>query len=350
MPEWKCDFCPCFPACKRPPFAVQGTACVGRAAVNPISALWRLQCVSSLGTVCALKDPACRWATDREGHRELSGVEASCRNAQHPNSSLKRSLWEVAVSFIGNRIEAGQGCDSGSESAWGCFPMRPSWLFSSLSHPPCCYGTVKTLCCCFLALTKSPQHLTSSLPPPTAPSLQLSAPVLHPIPWAAFVPSVLGSWVDLPGVNSCSAAGIDLVTREGRSWERAGINSLQEKAQDEDPIWIPPQAVMTVTRRCRLWLLYQPLNQLDQCCRSDILVLNACSVYCVFPCLLPHADGSPLRSQLSVNVRRDVNPEALGDLGREGSGGTSDAPRHSSCFLAPLSFMGALLFLPNQFI
>lgn len=32
-------------------------------------------------------------------------------------SSLKRSSWEVAVSLIGKRIEAGQGCESADESA-----------------------------------------------------------------------------------------------------------------------------------------------------------------------------------------------------------------------------------------
>lgn len=94
---------------------------MGRAAVNPISALERLQHVSSLRTLCALKDRTSRWVTDMEGHRGSSRVEAWCRNAQHPNHSLKRSLWEVAVSLIGKRIEAGQGCDSAGESAGAAF-------------------------------------------------------------------------------------------------------------------------------------------------------------------------------------------------------------------------------------
>ena len=71
---------------------------------------------------------------------------------------------------------------------------------------------------------------------------------------------------------------------------------MQEKAQGEDLIWILLEAVMTFIKHHRLWFLCQPLNGLDQCCRSDILVLNACSVYCVFLCLLPYAHSSLLRS------------------------------------------------------
>lgn len=118
-------------------------------------------------------------------------------------------------------------------------------------------------------------------------------------------------------------------------------NSLQEKAQGEDLIWILPEAVMTFIRHCRLWFFCQPLNKLDQCCRSDILVLNACSVYCVFLCLLPHACRPPLRSQCSFNMRCDVNIKALGDVGREGAGGMSDAPRRTQLTLPGLTVLDA---------
>lgn len=81
-----------------------------------------------------------------------------------------------------------------------------------------------------------------------------------------------------------------------------------------------------------------------------MLVLNACSVYCVFLYLLPHARGFPLRSQCSFNVRRDVKQKALGDVGREGAGGMSDTPRHTQLMLPGLkmlSSMEALMFLLN---
>lgn len=133
------------------------------------------------------------------------------------------------------------------------------------------------------------------------------------------MPSVLWSQVDLAGVNSCFVARekpCNLFIMEGKSWESAGI-PCKKKAQGEKT-WIPPEAVMTFIKHGRLRFLCQPLNGLDQCCRSNILVLNACSIYCVFLCLLPHAHSSLLRSQCSFNVRRDVNRKALRGRGEGG--------------------------------
>lgn len=156
------------------------------------------------------------------------------------------------------------------------------------------------------------------------------------------MPSVLWSQVDLAGVNSCFVARekpCNLFIMEGKSWESAGI-PCKKKAQGEKT-WIPPEAVMTFIKHGRLRFLCQPLNGLDQCCRSNILVLNACSIYCVFLCLLPHAHSSLLRSQCSFNVRRDVNRKALRDVGREGAGGMSDTARRTQLTLSGLTVLDA---------
>lgn len=51
-------------------------------------------------------------------------------------TSLKRSSWEVAVSLIGKRIEAGQGHDSASESAGAAFRCSVLLLFATPSLLP----------------------------------------------------------------------------------------------------------------------------------------------------------------------------------------------------------------------
>lgn len=127
-------------------------------------------------------------------------------------------------------------------------------------------------------------------------------------------------------------------------------NSVAEKIQDEELIWILPKAVMAIIRHHRLW--FQPLNEPDQCCRSNTLVLNMPSVNCVFLSLLPHMRGSPPRSQCFSNVRRDVSQKALRDLGKGGCCRKEWRPKthtanaswtHSlGCML---SSMEALLFL-----
>lgn len=133
-------------------------------------------------------------------------------------------------------------------------------------------------------------------------------------------------------------------------------NSLEEKTQDEELIWILPEAVMTFIRHRRLWFLSQPLNEPDQRCRSNTLVLNVSSVNCVFLCLLPHMRGSPPRSQCFSNVRCDVSQKALRDLGKGGCCRKEWRPKthtanaswtHSlGCML---SSMEALLFLLKGF-
>lgn len=146
--------------------------------------------------------------------------------------------------------------------------------------------------------SQSFQPVTSALTPPTAPSLQISASVLHSTPMASgiFVPSVLQSWVSLAASKSYFAAtetDCDLLTTEGGEIPGMSGNSLEEKTQDEELICIFPKAVMAFIRHHRLWLLRQPFNEPDQCCRSNTLVLNTSSVNCVFLCLLPHMRGSP---------------------------------------------------------
>lgn len=109
-----------------------------------------------------------------------------CRNAQHPNSSLKRRWWEVSVSLIGKRTEVWPGCDSAGKPAWGCFQMRTSQRAGSPSCPLHCRGAIKPLCCCetlvlllFCTLTESSQLSDSSQLPPTPLILSLFASVLN---------------------------------------------------------------------------------------------------------------------------------------------------------------------------
>lgn len=178
-----------------PPFLKEPVFCYpGPTRSKSRSALERLQHISSLRTSCTLKDRASCRVVDMGGlNRGLLRVEAWCRNAQHPNGSLKRSLWEVLFPWLGKEERPGKAVTQ-PVSQQGLLSSEAILCCLALSHPPCCHGSVKTLCCCFSVFTKLSWSLTSSLPPPTArsPTSCFSAPS----PWllSPVVPSVLGGF------------------------------------------------------------------------------------------------------------------------------------------------------------
>lgn len=153
-----------------------------------------------------------------------------------------------------------------------------------------------------------------------------------------FTFSVLRFQVGLAGVNVGFAARekpCNTFVIKEKSQESAGIPcKKRHRVRDLDP----DQGCNDLVVHSRLWIPHQPLNELDQCCRSDILVLNACSVCCVFlrfPVLVARRwDLSALSTQ-----RCDVSWKALGDM-RGGCWRKEWCPdTHSSHFLASQSWM-----------
>lgn len=223
-------------------------------------------------------------------------------------------------------------------------------FFCSPPHLPCCLPwdskghlllllfAHKVIPACNLCPDSS--HCTIS------PTLCFCAP-FHSIPWAAgiFVPSVLLSWVHLAAADSCFAA----TGTWPRLWplhHRGKIpgmsrNSLEEKTEDEELIWILPEAVMTCIRHRRLWLLSQPLNEPDQCCRSNTLGFEYIFCQLFLLCLLPHStalrwDPSDFPTWDVMSAKRHS-----GTRGREGAAGRSGAPRHTQLMLPGLTVLDA---------
>lgn len=168
----------------------------------------------------------------RNRYRRAQGIVKSGNVAQECSAS-KPALKEVRGKLLFPWLEKEQKLGRAVTqpvSQQGLLSDKAISCSFALCHtfPTACHGTVNAIYCCFSLLTESFQPVTSALTPPTAPSLQISASVLHSIPTASgiFVPSLLQLWVYLAAAKSCFAAtetDYDLFTIEGKSQERVGI-------------------------------------------------------------------------------------------------------------------------------